>query len=241
MKLLFLDESGDHSLDVIDGDYPVFVLGGVIVDRRYYWTVVEPRIRSLKEEFFDDDVVIHTADIIRKRNGFEALSDPKLRERFYDALNETMASLEYSVVACAIKKEEYKQRYGGRAVDPYELGLEIVIERFCHELGPVESGGLIFAEKRRPDLDHVLDTRWRKFRERGTDYIRSHHLDERIVDLSLKGKSLNIAGLQLADLVVSPIGRFVIGKAPRADWNIVKSKLRSHNGNYLGYGLKIMP
>jgi len=32
MKVLFLDESGDHSLNVIDPQYPVFVLGGVIVD-----------------------------------------------------------------------------------------------------------------------------------------------------------------------------------------------------------------
>ena len=32
MKILFLDESRDHSLSVIDPQYPVFVLGRVIVD-----------------------------------------------------------------------------------------------------------------------------------------------------------------------------------------------------------------
>jgi hypothetical protein len=31
VKLLFLDESGDH----IDPQYPLFVLGGVIVDKDY--------------------------------------------------------------------------------------------------------------------------------------------------------------------------------------------------------------
>ena len=31
MKVLFLDESGDHNLAVIDPQYPLFVLGGVIV------------------------------------------------------------------------------------------------------------------------------------------------------------------------------------------------------------------
>ena len=35
MKILYLDESGDHSLSVIDPQYPVFVLGGVIVDVGY--------------------------------------------------------------------------------------------------------------------------------------------------------------------------------------------------------------
>ena len=32
MKTLFLDESGDHNLDVIDPEYPVLVLGGVVMD-----------------------------------------------------------------------------------------------------------------------------------------------------------------------------------------------------------------
>ena len=31
MKHLFLDESGSHNLRVVDPDYPVFVLGGVII------------------------------------------------------------------------------------------------------------------------------------------------------------------------------------------------------------------
>ena len=35
MKVLFLDESGDHNLSVIDPSYPIFVLGGVIVDQDY--------------------------------------------------------------------------------------------------------------------------------------------------------------------------------------------------------------
>lgn len=32
MKILFLDESGDHNLLVVDKDYPIFVLGGCIMD-----------------------------------------------------------------------------------------------------------------------------------------------------------------------------------------------------------------
>jgi hypothetical protein len=36
---LFLDESGDHSLDVIDSQYPMFVLGGVIMSSANYGSV----------------------------------------------------------------------------------------------------------------------------------------------------------------------------------------------------------
>ena len=35
MKVLFLDESGDHNMAAIDPNYPLFVLGGVMVDKEY--------------------------------------------------------------------------------------------------------------------------------------------------------------------------------------------------------------
>ncbi len=45
MKVMFLDESGSHNLTVIDPQYPVFVLGGVIVDADYAAGPVEQRLR----------------------------------------------------------------------------------------------------------------------------------------------------------------------------------------------------
>ena len=57
----------------------------------------------------------------------------------------------------------------------------------------------------------------------------------------LEGKGAGIAGLELADLVVSPIGRFVAGRQPREDWEIVESRLRRRRGDYLGAGLVILP
>jgi hypothetical protein len=59
----------------------------------------------------------------------------------------------------------------------------------------------------------------------------------------LRDKHLNVAGLQLADLVVSPIGRHVMGKPPREDWKIVESKMRRRysHGPYNGTGLIVLP
>lgn len=241
MKLLFLDESGDHSLERIDKDYPVFVLGGVIIDRTYYRTVVEPRIKKLKEDFFDDEVVLHTSDIIRGKNGFQVLNNQGVRQAFYDEMNTLMRELEYTVIACAIKKDAHLKQYASRAADPYTYSLEVVVERFVHVIGNVEHGGMIFAEKRRPDLDHELEMTWRKLREEGCSYADAAKVDGRIIDLSLKDKRVNMVGLELADLVVSPIGRAVIGKPKQQDWDIVESKLRRVGKTYMGYGLKILP
>lgn len=242
MKLFFLDESGDHSLERIDADYPVFVLGGIVVDRAYYRSVIEPRVRTLKEDFLGDaEVILHTTDIIRAKNGFEPLRDPKTRAGFYEELNALMWELEYMVVACAIKKDAHLAQDTANAVDPYGYALEVVVERFCHEVGDIEDGGMIFAERRRPDLDDALEAQWRSLRERGAGDMRDGTVDNRIVDLSLKSKKPNTAGLQLADLVVSPIGRHIIGKPPQRDWEIVASKFRRGRTGYKGYGLVILP
>lgn len=242
MKLLFLDESGDHNLASIDPDYPVFVLGGVIVDRDYLRTVMVPRVRGLKREFFGrEDIVFHTADIVRARKEFECLKDADLKARFLAAITELMEELEYMVVACVILKPEYLAKHGADGMDIYRYSLGILVERFCLEIGDSANGGMIYAETRRPDLDHELNLAWEKIKRSGFGYAKANTIDRRIVDLSLKDKRLNIEGLQLADLVVSPIGRAVAGKPKHDDWRVVESKFRRVNGSHMGPGLKILP
>ena len=78
MKMLFLDESGDHNLTSIDLNYPVFVLGGVIMDKEYADGPLTEVFDSFKRELFGrTDIVLHTADITRNRKGFEALQMPR--------------------------------------------------------------------------------------------------------------------------------------------------------------------
>lgn len=243
MKILFLDESGDHNLSVIDPHYPLFVLGGIIVDKRYEETVVTQALNAFKVKFFKTkDIILHTADITRNRNGFERLKEPAFREDFCSDLNRLMSSLEYQVLACVIKKDQHLTRYGVAALDPYFMSLDILVERFCMEVGSVENGGLIIAERRDRTLDHELDIAWLNLKIQGTRYFRAKEIERRIASLNLRGKKDNIAGLQLADLVLTPIGRYVLGKPIRQDFEIVKQKFRSSKeGQYEGYGFVVLP
>lgn len=76
----------------------------------------------------------------------------------------------------------------------------------------------------------------------GTRYLQATDIDRRITGLNLRAKSDNLAGLQLADLVVSPIGRHVLGKPDREDWRVVERKFRrSRQGLVDGYGLVVLP
>jgi len=243
MKILFLDESGDHNLAVIDPQYPLFVLGGIIVDKDYAEGPMTEAVRDFKRRLFDrDDIVLHTADITRNRNGFEVMKNATFRERFYAELNTLMRSLDYEVVACAIRKDEHISRYGVAALDPYLLSLDLLVERFAFDVGNVSGGGLIVAERRDPTLDHELELAWLNLKIQGTRYLRAKDIEKRILALNLRAKSENIVGLQLADLVLTPIGRHVLGKPGKEDFEIVRSKLRrSRTGIAEGYGLVVLP
>lgn len=243
MKVLFLDESGDHNLSVIDPQYPLFVLGGVIVEQDYAEGELTREMDAFKRQLLGrTDIILHTADITRNRNGFERMKEAGFRADFYDALNDLMRRLRYTVVACAIRKDHHLSRYGVAALDPYLLSLDVLVERFCFEIGDQPDGGVIIAEKRDPTLDRELDLAWLNLKIQGTRFLRAKEIGRRVVGLNLRAKRENLAGLQLADLVVSPIGRHVLGKPEKEDYRIVEAKLRRNTaGDFRGYGLVILP
>ena len=114
MKVMFLDESGDHNLTVIDPQYPLFALGGVIMDLEYAENTATERIREFKLEYFaTENINLHTSDMARNRNGFEALKDRIFRARFYEGLSTLMNELEFEVVACVIKTGPFEKVWDG--------------------------------------------------------------------------------------------------------------------------------
>jgi len=219
------------------------VLGGVIADKDYSEHEMTVRLNDFKICLFGrTDIILHTADIARNRNGFEPLKDRPFRERFFRELNALMRELEYKVVACVIRKDEHLTRYGVAALDPYLLSLDVLVERLCFEIGDITDGGMIVAEKRDAILDRQLEIAWLSLKIQGTRYLRAADIDRRIRGLSLRSKSENLAGLQLADLVISPIGRHILGKPDQKDYAIVESKYRrNQKGRMEGYGLVILP
>jgi hypothetical protein len=226
MKALYLDESGEHNPVVRDPDYPIFVLGGVIVDKHYADATLTQAVDDFKQEVFGrTDIVLHTADMSRNRKGFEALRDIAFRDAFYDKMNTLMRRLEYRVVACAIRKDDPTFQ-GLAARDLYMVCFDRLVDLFCEEIGEVRDGGIIIAEKRgSPPLDRSLEIEWVNLKTWGTLYTPADVISDRIQALNLRPKINNIAGLQMADLVLSPIGRHYLGKRDAEDWQIVADKL----------------
>lgn len=183
--------------------------------------------------------------MIRSHKEFGALKDEAFRDRYYKALNHLLQDLEYTVIACAIRLDDHVAAHGEEAADPYTYSLDILVERFCDELGDELDAGFICAEMRSAGLDRELQAAWQRLCRDGTGNLPASEIDARIVHFTLKDKKPNIACMQLADLVVTPIGRAILGTLPhhryQVRWEVIESKLRRVGNTYEGHGLVIRP
>ena len=98
------------------------------------------------------------------------------------------------------------------------------------------------AERRDEILDRQLENVWESLLISGTKKCKAKTINKRLTGLHLIAKADRLAGLELADLIASPIGRHLFGKPEHKDWNIVKSKFkRNEDDDYTGVGLTTLP
>lgn len=235
MKVMYLDESGEHRLSSINDKYPVFVLGGVIADRAYVREVIDPAFQAFNRRFFGtEEVVLHTVDIRKNAGVFAALGDPGFRREFFEHLNALIDSLDVQIVATVVDKHRYRETHGTTAQDPYLHCMESPVDHFCLVLGEARDSGFICAERRNVTLDRELTEAWEALRtgDAVRGYRRARHIEERIVGFEIRGKHPARAAMHLADLVVTPIGRYAAGK-PQAEnrirWDVVAPKIQRIN------------
>jgi len=74
---------------------------------------------------------------------------------------------------------------------------------------------------------------------KGTQYLDPNEINKRIKSFELQFRKKNINGLQIADLIASPIGRRVLGKETKEDYKLNLNKPNSNltlfiNKNYNG-------
>lgn len=247
--LLFLDESGDHSLTKIDSQYPMFVLCGCIFDPAYHDDTATRLLNDFKVKLFGRmDIILHTADFTRNQKGFEQMREHEFRKHFFQALEEVVSALDYTIVACAIRKDAHTEKYGLEAIDPYLLSLSIVVERLVFECDRRRQEGILIAESRNPTLDNALELAFLNLKIQGTHYVSATRIKQRLKSLVFRNKQENVTGLQIADVVATPIGRRVLGKPTYASYSggadfykAFEGKFRKSWGRYLGAGLVVLP
>ncbi|OGM26684.1 hypothetical protein A2692_05630 [Candidatus Woesebacteria bacterium RIFCSPHIGHO2_01_FULL_39_95] len=244
MLVMFLDESGDHNLKIIDKSYPVFCLAGCIFDFDYYIKNVEDKIEKLKIKHFNSREVILRSYYIRKQKGqFNSLVDSQKRELFYNDLSKLISSLDFKIIAAVILKEKLKNNYSTPS-DPYDLCFQFILERLCMFIGRKNEVAIMRMESRETHNDKILAEDYEHFRSNGNNIIKAEEVRMKLADLSFNQKSQNVAGHQIADLIAYPVGSKILNPTKQnKTFEVIKDKFHTKPGtkSFLNYGLKIFP
>jgi hypothetical protein len=237
----YLDESGDHSLQVVDPSYPIFGLAGVLLENAEH-ARASATLTAWKIGFFGRDVTLHMREINRALGDFAPLSSRALRARFWTELCAHVDAIDFSFSANMILKQDHVAQYGAGAQDPYNLTLEFIVERMFFDMRDKGSRVGFIAESRKPHLNAALLAHYHSLMTNGTRYVAAADLQARLhPTMAFQGKRPGAIGLQLADLVAGPVCREVLGKANAQCVNYNQKYRQSWDGRIDGYGRKVFP
>jgi len=237
--IIYADESGDHSMDDVNRLYPAFVLAFCVFSKKAYLEEVVRQIKSFKFAFWGHDLtVLHSTKLRKRMDDFQFLHDQGIRANFIEALNNAINKSPFEIISMAIDKRQLKEDHS-QLLNPYELSLEYCIEeiyQFLQDKNQYRKLTHIVIESRGRREDEELQIAFKKIIELRNSSQIAHPLRLLFAD-----KKTNSIGLQIADLVAYPIGRFLINpEQENLAFKIVEKKSHMYPDHY-GKGLKIFP
>jgi Protein of unknown function (DUF3800) len=244
--VVYVDESGDHSLASIDKEYPVFVLALCIFHKRHYAEQIIPAVEKFKFNYFGhDSVVLHENEIRKQVGAFAFLNSLAMRDEFIAKLSSIMDASNFILIACVVDKARLNRGTGG-ASNPYHLALGLCIEAlrcFLAEKGQDQLKTHVVVECRGKKEDAELELEFRRICDGANPGNRTLPFDVVFAD-----KKTNLAGLQLADLVARPVGiNYIRAKQKNKAFDMLKKKFFCGGGRvkvgvgYENVGLLIHP
>ena len=226
--IIYVDESGDHSLESINPRYPLFVLSFCIFRKEYYAHTVTPALRMLKFSTFGHDMIVLHEQEIRKKLGSFSKLNKEPRELFLQELSDLISKTDFILIPIIIDKLAIKDL----ASDPihvYHLAMKLGLEKLYEFLQDQEQHiyqtHIVFEARGRTE-DEALK-------------LEFHHLCEGHNSLQKKlpfqiiiaDKKSNSEGLQFADMTARPIGLSILRPdQPNRALAILKEKLYSEMG-----------
>lgn len=223
----YLDETGDHSLENIDKDFPLFILTVCAAKTSIYQNEIIPMISGFKMKYFSHEgIILHSRDIRKAEYPFNILLNKSVREEFLNDLTSLMKSLNYRLIVSVIKKEELVKQYK-TPYNPYDLGLTFALERLVVILEKMEQISLrVIAESRGKNEDDALRLSFFRIMSKGTTRVSIDRFCQRKIELIFVKKENNTIGTQLADLCGYPIGRYVLNPSKdNIPYEAIKNKI----------------
>lgn len=220
----FVDESGDENLRAIDPNYPIFILGSVIMNAEYHDSTAHGLFTSLKTKYALPGLILHTAELARCRGGWSFLKDPDVRGNFYLELNKLTSQLEFMLVYCLLDIPAALKKWNSAQRQPYVWLMSPLLDALYHSVGD-QAIVEIYFESRQPLQDRIVEAEYNRVMEIGTNHVSSKSLTAKFAPrLNFLGKSAN-PGAELADLALSSVGRDYLGKQGILDMSILSNKI----------------
>lgn len=244
--IVYVDESGDHGMQKLDPNYPLFVLAFCIFHKSYYGNVVVSRLQRFKFKHFGHDLVIlHEHEIRKEKAPFNIFNNREERIAFLDELTDIIDTSKFVLTTCVIDKTKLQQRHGEKE-NPYHLALGFGLERIYRFLEEKQQENLlthIIVEQRGKKEDNELELEFRRICAGANWFNQPLPFDVKFAD-----KKINSAGLQLADLVARPVGMSILRPLQNnRAFDVLKPKFYCKGGrkdvghHYDGWGLKRFP
>lgn len=243
--IVYVDESGDHSLNSIDENYPVFVLAFCVFQKRHYSEAIVPALEKLKFNHFGHDQVILHEHEIRKRIGlFNFSGDRSHHEKFMQDLTDIVNFGNFILISAVIDKRRLTRQYADS--NAYHIALTICMDalfEFLQEKNEQQKKTHVVFECRGKKEDKELELEFRRV----CDGANQHSINMPF-EIIFSDKKAMSTGLQLADLVARPIGlnTYRPNQENRAFYEL-KNKFYCDSGRdgagegYAGVGLNIFP
>lgn len=244
--IVYVDESGDHGMQKVDDNYPMFVLAFCVFHKRYYTETVVPALEKFKFKHFGHDlVVLHEHEIRKEKGSFNFFANRKEKNEFLTELTGIIEASNFVLISCAVDKHQLRDRVGVQS-HPYHLALGFCLEtlyEFIQEKQQTESITHVVFERRGKKEDNELELEFRRMCD-GANKLGI----QLPFDIVFADKKVNSTGLQLADLVARPVGMRVLkpGQENRA-FAVLKKKFYCSGGRenvgegFEDWGLKIHP
>jgi hypothetical protein len=244
--VVYVDESGDHGMQTLDANYPVFVLSFCVFYKRHYSEKVVPALHKFKFNHFGHDlVVLHEHEIRKEKGDFRFFTNREHKQSFITELTGIIELSNFILISCVIDKAKLRER-GETDNNPYHLALGFCLETLYEFLQEKKQDGAlthVVVECRGKKEDNDLELEFRRICDGANRLGITLPFDVIFAD-----KKVDSPGLQLADLVARPVGMSVVrpGQENRA-FDVLKRKFycsggREHLGEgYEDWGLKIFP
>ncbi len=244
--VVYVDESGDHGMQTLDPNYPIFVLAFCVFYKRHYSEQVVPALHKFKFNHFGHDlVVLHEHEIRKERGAFKFQSRGE-KHAFIEELHKVIDASNFILISCVIDKARLRDGKVELPPNPYHVALTFCLETLYEFMQEKKQDGAlthVVVECRGPKEDNELELEFRRICD------GANRLGVRLpFEIVFADKKTNAVGLQLADLVARPIGLSVLRptQANRA-FEVLMKKFFCDGGRanvgtgYEGWGLKIFP